>query len=398
MNTQILFLLITLLPGISNAQNSGLSNLANGHEASHSTTQALSNHISPKTELEKEFNNSQESTTPAMKKIFEAEVAPNAAYFMLGNFTTKVIDPSDPQAVDSHSEIQADMELFWRYMKFKASNFSTQSYPTLCIQARADTDCADCENLKNSLLGTLSEKFISRGFNIKTGPSITIPLNDQTAVRGEKAFEEYLAKMAGMSLEEDGKTGCESGLYFEVTSNETKNQFGLATFLEIKNYNGRKNRITAHSVLNTSEESASTKNKFKSTPTYTRLLVNHQLVQLFGFKQVDASLAVGNSQINPSVNVHEKYLEIKNVDSFLKYRTFKQIFSEIFPEIPIEERVLKSASVRFALQGVGPETGMVPIDVVVTKVKQSQAMIDAGLRFEILKSNAANDEIVLNLK
>ncbi len=403
MNTQYKFSIIILIFSYiyAHAQNSGLSDLANGQnkkkseskvDTTRSTTQALASHISPTTELEKEFQNSQDSTIPQMKKIFEQEVLPNSHYFMIGNLNAKVVDANDPNALDSHSEIQADTEMFWRYMKFKSSNYTIRPNASVCMQSRSEENCIDCEGIRTSLSNILSERFFSRGFIIKSGPSISLALNDQTSLKGEKAFEDYMAKIAGLSVDEEGKPVCDAGLYFEVTTNENKTEFYVRSFLDIKNMSNRVLNFKAISRLNTDESLNDAKKKFKSLQSYSRLIANHQLISLMGFKQIQTGLSV--NQVNQLNQPQEKYLEIRNADQFSKYNLFKDSFLETFPDLLIEERVLKTASIRFAVKGLGANA--MPMDTFLTKLKTTQNFISSGIRFDVVSNN--DDEVILNLK
>lgn len=356
---------------------------------------------SPEAELLRgEFESSADAGVASYRRILEEEVLPNAVLFMDGKRAALVGDFSRAQS-DDHSEPQVDRERLWKYLRFSATLFSSAEGSAVCIQSRAEGGCAQCEQFKGPLHAGLAERLAQRGFSARIGPALSAPLSAQSSARGEKAFEEYLARIAGQRLDlvagqrpDDAPIGgCDGALYVELVSHDENGVKGLRalSFLELKNVSGRKTRARAESILMPEGKG------FQSGQASARRIVAHQTASLFvsGSEAGGQGFAVAYGQLGTGSRVFgpERYLEIQGADSFLKVQSFKQAFIETFPGTPIEERVIRNRSFRFAL----PPT--MRLDVLVTRLKQSAAMSSRGLRFDVVKwAGPEADETVIVLK
>lgn len=219
---------------------SGLSRLATPTQESPSSQHK---EVSENELLQQVFQASPEANVPAVKAVFEEEVLQSSKWFMTGALKEMVDDPNPIH--DDHAEVEVDQALLWRYLKFSASGYQAQESNgkvSICMQMRAESGCALCDELKTQLYSQLMDRFTRRGFFMKAGPAILTPLTAQTSTKGDRAFEEYAGRISSSLLDSEEKTNCDGLMYSEIFRDPSSGFIRTHTTLSLKNLSGMKSK------------------------------------------------------------------------------------------------------------------------------------------------------------
>ncbi len=384
-----------ILLGFAYAQPKGLEELQSGkiNKQSNQQTEISKKDTHNESEmLIREFEGSPDSSISNLKNIFQSEVLTFPNYFFQGALNLAIDDPNPIH--DDHVELNVDRDLLWNYIKFDSTNFSTtanSSSTVVCILINVENKCLACESYRNSIMNGFIEAFKNRGFAIKLSQPLASPLIAQSTSRGEKNFEEMVARISSDRIEADTKNACDGAFYLEIFKEykEKDQRLNLFGFLELKTLSGKKVRSKSETQAYLLDLNPKNKVGYQSQQQFARKVVAHQVVQLFGKKNVDTSSSKTTSLIsskNPGLGV-ESYLEIENISSFAKIQNFKMAYNDIFPQFPLEERWLRPGVFRFAIKNLKGETGegQVSVAQIVTKLKGNSTLGKWNVKFEVVQ-------------
>jgi hypothetical protein len=334
-----------------------------------------------KIELEKAYNLRADANDENIKNIFQNEVLKNAIYFQKGALYEDISGIVKTQN-EHEDEIEIDTKSLNLYLDFTSKKIFNKPNALVCVQLRTEFGCNTCETLGFIFLDEIKKKFINHNFTVRSGPSIITPLYQNSQLKQDLAFQEYLSKILSEKLDSSVELPqCEIAFYTEIISvgagKEITRPIHVYSFLEFKNTQNKTLKTKFKTIIEPDQKSA-----FKSTPQLASQIAEHQAIGLFTFDRPSENNLIKSNEPFKQDNVERKTITLENITKPEQVMFFKLAMNELYPNIPISEYIIQKNKQTFIVYTTES------IETLVTKAISSPQFLNRKLNIEISASNS----------